>query len=115
MDLVDGGYKKFASEGEILKQIKVEKGIEKNLNCIYGEDAGALVNKGQENNVIQEVNIKDSVNAPIYKGDKVGEVTYRINEDIISKVDIVAEKDIIKSDFWIITVNLFNNWFRLNR
>jgi len=109
------GYKKFASKGDILKEIEVAKGTEKNLNCIYSEDAGALVEKGKENDVIQEVNVKESIQAPIYKGDKVGEVTYSLNGDKIKQVDIIAEKDIEKANLWTVTTNLFNNWFRVNR
>ena len=115
MDLVDGGYKKFANKGDILKEIEVTKGTQESLNCIYSEDAGTLVKKGDENNVTQEVNIKESMKAPIYKGDKVGEVTYSINGEKIKTVDILAEKDINKSNLWTITTNLFDNWFRMNR
>jgi len=115
MDLADGGYKKFANKDEILKQIEVTKGTEKTLNCVYSDDAGVLVKKGEENSITQEVNIKDSLQAPIYRGDKIGEVTYKLNEEEIQKVDIIAEKDILKSNLWTVTTNLFNNWFRLNR
>ena len=108
-------YKKFADEGEYLKEIDVEKGTEKKVNCIYSENAGALVKKGEENNIIQEINIKENLQAPIYKGDKIGEVTYSLNGENIQKINIVAEKDIPKSNLWTITTNLFNNWFRLNR
>ena len=60
MVLVDGGYKKFASKGDVLKEITVEKGTEETLKCIYSQDAGALVKKGEENNVVQEVNLKET-------------------------------------------------------
>ena len=115
MVLVDGGYKKLASKGEVLKEIKITKGTEENLKCVYSEDAGALVKKGEENSIAQEVNIKENLQAPIYKGDKIGEVTYSLNGEKIDKVDIIAEKDIKKSNLWTVTTNLFNNWFRLNR
>lgn len=115
MVLVDGGYKKFASKGDVLKEIEITKGKENSLNCIYSEDSGALVKKGEENNVIQEVNIKESLQAPVYKGDKIGEVTYSLNGEKIQIVDIIAEKDIVKLNLWTVTTNLFNNWFRLNR
>ena len=49
------------------------------------------------------------------KGDKVGEVSYILNGEKINSVDIVVEKNIQKSNLWSITINLFNNWFRLNR
>lgn len=115
MGLVDGGYKKFANKGDMLKEIQITKGTEKSLKCLYSEDAGALVKKGEENDVMQEVNIKDNLQAPIYKGDKVGEVEYTLNGEKIQKIDIIAEKDIGKSSLWTVTTDLFNNWFRLNR
>ena len=109
------GYKKFANKNDVLKEVEVTKGVEESLRCIYAQDAGALVKKGEENNVIQEVNIKENVQAPIYKGDKIGEVTYSLNGEKIQKVDIIAEKDIKKSTLWNITTTLFANWFRLTR
>lgn len=115
MVLVDGGYKKFASKGDILKEIKITKGTQESMNCIYSEDAGALVKKGEENNVVQEVNVKDNLQAPVYVGDKVGEVIYTLNGEKIQTIDIIAEKEIAKSNLWSIATNLFNNWFKLNR
>ena len=115
MVLVDGGYKKLASKGDILKEIEITKGTQDRLNCIFDDDAGALVKKGKEGSVTQEINIKESLQAPVYKGDKVGEVIYSLDEEKIEQVDIVAEKDIGKSNLWTVTTNLFNSWFRLNR
>lgn len=109
------GYKKFASKGDFLKSIQISKGNEDTVNCIYADDAGALVKKGEENNVVQEINLKDIIQAPIYKGDKVGEITYSLNEEQIQKIDIIVEKDVLKTNLWTTTTKLFNNWFRLNR
>ena len=109
------GYKKFANKGDVLKEVQITKGTETTLNCIYNEDAGALVKKGEENNVVQEVNIKESLQAPVYKGDKIGEVTYSLKGEVFESVDIIAEKDIPKSNLWTVTTNLFNKWFRVNR
>lgn len=107
--------KKWLVNGDVLKEIKVEKGAEASINCIYADNAGVLVKKGEENNIVQEINIKDNLQAPIYKGDKIGEVTYSLAGEKIQEVDIIAEKDIQKSNLWSVTTNLFNNWFKLNR
>ena len=71
--------------------------------------------KGKEMKVVQEVNIKDNLQAPIYMGDKIGEVSYSLNDEIINKIDIVAEKTIEKANLWNITTKIFNIWFRVNR
>lgn len=115
MVLAHGGYKKIAKKGDVLKRIQITKGTEEGLDCIYSEDVGGLIKKGTENNVAQEINIKEVLQAPIYKGDKVGEVKYILNGEEIQRVDIVASKDILKSNLWTVTTNLFNNWFKMNR
>jgi len=115
MVLVYGGYKKFASQGDILKQVEVTKGTEKQVKCIYKDDAGALVKKGEEESITQEVSIKESLQAPVYKGTKVGEVSYILNGEKIQTVDIIAEKDVNKSHLWSVTTKLFENWFKINR
>lgn len=109
------GYKKFTNKGDVLKEILITKGTETNLRCIFKDDAGALVKKGEENSITQEINIKESLQAPVYAGDKVGEVIYTLNGAKINTVDIIAEKNISKSNLWSITTNLFEDWFNLNR
>ena len=115
MVLVHGGYKKFASGGDILKTIDITKGMEKQVNCIYKDDTGVLVKKGDEGNITQEVNIKESLQAPVYYGDKVGEVSYILNGEKMQTIDIIAEKDVTKSNLWSVTTKLFENWFKINR
>ena len=115
MVLANGGYKKFASKDDVLKELEISKGTETKLNLVFKEDAGALVKKGEENEIVQEINIKNNLQAPIYQGDKLGEVSYNLKGAKINSVDIVAEKSVQKSNLWTVTTELFNNWFRLNR
>ena len=41
-------YKQFANEGDVLKKVFVQKGVEQEINAVFEENCGALINKGQD-------------------------------------------------------------------
>lgn len=56
-----------------------------------------------------------NVNAPILKGQKLGEVSYSINGSIVSTVNIIADKEVGKLNFASIAKSTFAKWFNLFR
>lgn len=109
------GYKKFASAGDVAGTVKIDKGIEKEINGVYLRDSGSLIKKGQENDVKQELNLSDTVTAPVQVGDIVGKVTYILNDEVIGTGDIVADKDIPKINLVNSMTYLYWKWFSLVR
>lgn len=108
-------YKEFAKSGEILKAIKVNKGVSSTVNVIYEQDSGTLLKKGEEKNVEEVLTISDNISAPIYKGQKLGEISYVINGETVGTTNLVAENDVKKFGIGSRTERLLSSWFKLLR
>ena len=64
-------YKDFGKKGDLVKSIIVNKGISSNVDAILSDNAGAIIEKGQENNVEQTLYLEENIQAPIQEGQKV--------------------------------------------
>lgn len=108
-------YKEFGKQGETVKTLQVEKGVETTVNAIYETSASVLIKKGQEKNVTQTINLNDCISAPIQKGEKIGEVTFELNGETIAVVNLVSDKEVKKVNVWNVTTNIYEKWFNLMR
>ena len=107
--------KNFGKKGDIIQTVKVDKGIENELNLILKDDANVLIKKGDNGNIEQVITISENITAPINKNDILGKIEYKINEETILEINLIAEKDIAKNTIWNITQNLYVKWFNLMR
>ena len=73
------------------------------------------VKKGEESNITYEINLNDSIQAPVDKGQILGTITYSMNGNVLLRTNLVAENSIEKSGFLNITKNIFSIWFNLSR
>lgn len=108
-------FKQFAKKGDILKTIDVNKGVCSTVDAVFATDGGSLVEKGQDSNITQNIVVPDSITAPIYEGQKLGEVTYSLNDKVIATADIVAKSNVEKINIFNMTVNIVSSWFSLFR
>jgi len=103
-------YKKLASKNNVLKQVAVGKGVSNTVNAIIEQDAGVLIQKGQDDNITQSLSIANNVSAPITKGQKLGEISYFLNNEEIAKVNIIAETNVAKNTFINVVNHIYQNW-----
>lgn len=103
-------YKKLATKNDILKEVAVGKGVSNTVNAIVEQDAGVLIPKGQNGNITQSLSLPDNVSAPITKGQKLGEISYFLNNEEIAKVNIIAETDVAKNTFLNVVNHIYQNW-----
>ena len=108
-------YKSFGNQGDIVKNINVTKGVSTNVNAVYESSPSFLVKKGEESNITYEISLKDSIQAPIEKGEQLGTITYSLNGSNISTVNLVAENSIEKIDLLNMAKFIYNKWFNLLR
>ena len=108
-------YVSFAQKDSILKSLDVTKGVDSFVDIAYEENAGCLIKKGMQNNVEQIINIPNEVQAPIQKGQKIGEIKYVLDGETIESVNLVASNDVKKINLSNMTEKLFFSWFRLLR
>ena len=62
-------FKSFGKKDSVIKNISINKGVKNNIDIILENDAGALIEKGKENQITQSVEVNDIVEAPVKKGD----------------------------------------------
>ena len=108
-------YKELAGKYECLKNVTVQKGTEDNLNILFDEDAGVIIKKGENKNIEQSISVPDTLIAPITKGQKVGEVSYCLDGERITTINIIAEKEIKKISLINFSSKLYKSWFCLLR
>ena len=101
-NLLDYGYNMYQSEvyvtkDKVLERVKVEKGIEEYVNIIPIEDVTTVNKKGHKmGNITYDLDVKN-IKAPINKGDIVGTLTIKENENIVDKVNVTVDKSIKKA------------------
>lgn len=108
-------FKHFANKGETLKEVEINKGISPTVKAIFADNSGVLIEKGQESSIVQNVYIYENLSAPIEKGQKIGEVTYTLNDKIISTCDIVSADAVDKINIFSMSQNICWRWFSIFR
>ena len=68
----------------------VKLGIQKTVIAVPAEDTKLLLDKGQKDQVTTEVVLDESVTAPVSKGQRLGTLTIRAGEQVLSQVPMVA-------------------------
>lgn len=64
-------FKSFGKKGDIVKSISVNKGVTSEVDAILFDNAGAIIEKGQENKVEQILNLEENLQAPIVESQKI--------------------------------------------
>lgn len=108
-------YKKMVSMGDVVKNIKVEKGVITDVNVVAENDCGTLIKKGNDFKVDQNIEMPGVVQAPIKKGDTIGKLTYTLNGDIIGECNLKFAEDVNKINLLNMEQFVLDRWFTLLR
>lgn len=89
-----------------------------NLNLSNSEKENLIVIKESEiNDISIDIHSISYLEAPVYKGTKIGVLEVKSNEKTLLSIDIIASNDVYKKDYLdylkIFLVN-FNNYFKIN-
>ena len=108
-------YKSFGNKNDIVKSVNVSKGLETSVNAVYESSPSFLIQKGKESNITYEINLKESIQAPVSQGQFLGTVNYYLDGSNIETVNLIAENSISKMNLFNMSIHLFNKWFTLLR
>ena len=108
-------FKQFAKKGDVLKSINVTKGVVSNIDAVFESDAGTLLQKGTGTDIQEIISIPDNITAPIAVGQKIGEVSYKLNGETLCSVNIVSNTEVKKINLHNMLQNVFFDWFRILR
>lgn len=108
-------YLKYANQGDIAKSILVHKGTTNSVEVSFESDAGSLIPKGQSANIVTTVSLPETINAPINKGEKLGEVIFSLNNETLGTVNLVANNTVKKLNIGNMVALVVEKWFTLLR
>lgn len=108
-------YKELGKANDVVGNVTINKGIENNIPVQIKNDVGLVMKKTNSNNISQNIEIFNNISAPVEKGQKVGELTFKINDKQIAKVDLIASKDVPKYSLTSMIGKIYNTWFTLLR
>ena len=101
----------FGKKGDVIKSVEIKKGTASSVDAILENDAEVLMSNGSSKDITQEIKLDDTFTAPILEGQKLGEVEFSINGNVVSTVNLVANKSSDKLSFGSIIKFVMNKWF----
>lgn len=115
MKLLDYGFSNYDSvtigkKGDLVASIPIEKGEVDSLSLVLERDCHLLITKTDKGDIEKEIINSESVEAPINRGDKLGELVVKLNGEEVDRVDLLAEKEVGKASVLRILKNVWNNF-----
>ncbi len=93
-------YKEFAPAGSKQGEIIVYKGSVPTIELVADQTVGVCIEKGKDKDCWTEVKVSDSVNAPVSKGQKLGEVIIYCGQQELSRISLLAKDNVDKAGFF---------------
>lgn len=102
MKLLDYGFASYAiKQGEAAGtpkgSVKVYKGERDTVQAVIAKQVNVLTEKGENSGLEEKVQLCSGVNAPVKKGDKVGEIIYSGGGKEVGRCDLIAGEDVEKA------------------
>lgn len=92
--------------------IPVKRGVEHSLSLSPANQFQYLSVKGEDFSAItKDLSLPEYIEAPVKKGEKVGEIIYTLGGEKIGAVDIIAKQDMEKADFSHYVLDVFLAYF----
>ena len=107
--MLDYGFANYAVYTPSLQEqamVDVELGKAKMIQAIPAEQTALLVEKGQLASVTSEVQLEEKVTAPVSKGQKLGMLTVKAGEQVISQIPLVAQTGVERKTWGDLFVDL---------
>lgn len=87
-------YKSFFSRASVCGIVKVGKGVADNVEVITEEDVGSIVVKGEEKKITSEKRLQPYIDAPVVKGQKLGEMQVYNDGELVKEINLIAASDV---------------------
>lgn len=108
-------FEQFGKKDSVVKTLTVDKGVLSTVDAILADNAGTLIQKGNSSKIEQNLSLDDSISAPVYSGEKIGEISFSLDGKVLSTVDIVAKNTVEKINFFTMSKKIIYSWIDLLR
>ncbi len=96
---------------ELSEKIKVINGVKDYINPETISTHNVVIVNNTSKNLKKQIIIYDNIKAPIKKGDKIGEIQYKIDDKLIDSIPICSSENIEKKSYKISIRDLCNKFF----
>lgn len=113
--LLDYGFSNFSvltTDVKKLDDIRVKGGVSDSVEIGY-EKISVLLPKNRTGMIEESISVPDFLEAPVKKGDIIGEIVYSVGNEIIAKTAIVAKTDVKKAGYGDIINKIFKKLIML--
>ncbi|NLL53003.1 MAG: D-alanyl-D-alanine carboxypeptidase [Peptococcaceae bacterium] len=93
-------YEEFAPAGSKQGELTVIKGSKTSVELVAEKTVGACVLKGKDKDLRMETKINPSVNAPVTKGQKLGEIIIYCGQEEQGRINLIAKEDVARASLW---------------
>lgn len=101
---------KVADKGQVIKEIKVEKGLIDKVNAIASNNSNILIRKGEDESIKKKIILPQKIIAPIRKGEKIGEIVVYKNGIEISRLPLVSDRSVKKAGVIDYYMRILGDW-----
>lgn len=103
----------FANKNDILCSIPVEGGLSSIIDAIVDSTASLVVAANDYEHVTIAVDLPEKIKAPVYQGQKIGEIIFSVRQQPVKTVDITSGQTIDERTNSKIFLHYLFNTFRL--
>ena len=107
--MLDYGFANFALYTPVLQEgasVPVTLGRRSSIGAVPADQTALLVQKAQLSSITSDVVLEESVTAPVSKGQRLGMLTIKAGEQVLSQVPLVAEQGVERKDFWDLFIDI---------
>ena len=116
MKLLDYGFANYSAQKglpaeEKMAEIPITKGMADTVDAVVKEEISFLLKKDSGKEWETKVETLPTVDAPVKKGEKVGEVVYTISGKEVGRADLITAEDVEKADLGTMLERMLKIWF----
>ena len=97
--MLDYGFANFALVTPEMPQaasVPVTLGVAAGVSAVPGEETALLIDKSQRDQVTVSVELEESVTAPVSKGARLGTMTVKAGEQVLTRIPLVAAEGVAR-------------------
>ncbi len=103
-------HKLFNGSDERIKA-EIWKGEKENVSIGLKEDLFITIPKGQYENLQAHVNLPSTLTAPIPKNTQLGNISVKLNDELVAEVPLVSLEEAVSGGWWTRTIDGIGLWF----
>lgn len=99
MELLNFGFAtyelyEYANKDDIIGAIPVEQGLSSMVDAVVDNQASLIVKTPDYKDITVTVDLPEKIKAPVYQGQKIGEIIFFVRQQVVKTVDITAGQTI---------------------